>query len=170
MSGIGDAMAIQEQDKLDEQQAANNARLYNPDGSAKANDFVKPKPPVSVFPAGLADAGTELTVNTDQVGNVRGQMGSNLKDLQTTLTQLISNGEFGAAIGGWSTADGFGSNVLNAYEGITQFLQDLNSAWDLVTANLAKAVTNYADTESTIASQASKIGSEAAPSGSLGGG
>jgi hypothetical protein len=169
MGAIDDAMELREQDKLDQQQAANNARLYNPDGSAKANDFVMPGMPQSTFPARLADAGSELSVDTGQVGAVRTNMAANLRQLEATLSQLVSNGDFGAAIGGWTTADGFGSNTLNAYEGITQFMQALNSAYDSVTGNLAKTVVNYDDTETTITSAASRIGSEAAPSGSVGG-
>jgi hypothetical protein len=167
VSGIGDSRTLEEQNKIDEQLAANNARQYNPDGSAKANDFVKPKPLQSTFPARLGHAGSELMVNTAQVGTVRTNMTANLKQLEAISSQLVSNGDFGSAVGGWSTADGFGSNTLNAYEAITQFMQDLNSAYDRVTANLAKTVVNYDDTESTIASAASKVGSESAPSGSL---
>ena len=54
MGGYGDALALEDQDKLDQQQAAANARLYNPDGSAKANDFHPPKLPESTFPPSLA--------------------------------------------------------------------------------------------------------------------
>ena len=168
MGAIDDAMELREQDKIDQQQAANNARLYNPDGSARANDFVMPRMPQSAFPASLGHAGSELSVDTGQVGTVRTNMAANLKQLEATLSQLVSNGDFGAAIGGWDTADGFGSNTLNAYEGITQFMQALSSSYDSVTGNLAKTVVNYDDTETTIASAAGRIGSETVPGGALG--
>jgi hypothetical protein len=168
MGAIDDAMELREQDKIDQQQAANNARLYNPDGSARANDFVMPRMPQSTFPASLGHAGSELSVDTGQVGTVRTNMAANLRQLEATLSQLVSNGDFGAAIGGWDTADGFGGNTLNAYEGITQFMQALSSSYDSVTGNLAKTVVNYDDTETTIASAARRIGSETAPGGALG--
>ena len=51
MGGYGDALALEQQDKLDQQQAASNARQYNADGSGKANDYHPPKLPESTFPA-----------------------------------------------------------------------------------------------------------------------
>ncbi len=168
MGAIDDVMALEDQEKLDQQQAANNARQYNADGSAKANDFRPPKLPESAFPARL-DAGSQLRVNRDQLTAVKNQMGTDLARLQATLQQLIGGGAFGGAIGGWSTAAAFGGNASNAYEGITQFIQALNQAYDLVIGNLGKTVTNYADAETTTASAASKIGADAAPGGALSG-
>ncbi|HTW00419.1 MAG TPA: hypothetical protein VMF87_08960 [Streptosporangiaceae bacterium] len=164
MGAIGDEMALQDQEKLDQQQAAQNAREYNADGSAKANDFRPPKLPESTFPKGL-DSGKELTVDRGQLNVVRGQMAADLARLQGTLSQLQGEGAMGGAIGGWTTADGFGSNATNAYEGISQFIQALNSAYDLVIGNLSKTVTNYADAEATTASAASRIGADSAPGG-----
>lgn len=169
MGAIDDAMELRQQDKIDQQQAANSARLYNPDGSAKANDFVMPKMPQSTFPASLGHAGSELSVDTGQVGTVRTNMAANLKQLEATLSQLVSNGDFGAAIGGWDTADGFGSNTLNAYEGITQFMQALNAAYDMVIGALGKTAANYADAETTTASAANQISADAAPGSALSG-
>ena len=45
MGGYGDALALEQQEQLDQQQAAANSRLYNPDGSWKANDFTPPALP-----------------------------------------------------------------------------------------------------------------------------
>jgi uncharacterized protein YukE len=168
MGAIGDEMALADQEKLDQQQAADHARQYNADGSAKANDFRPPKLPESAFPASL-DAGRQLRVNRDQLGAVKNQMGSDLARLQATLQQLIGNGAFGGAIGGWGTATAFGGNATNAYEGITQFTQALNEAYDTVIGNLGKTVANYADAETTTASAASKIGAEASPGGAQSG-
>jgi hypothetical protein len=168
MGAIDDVMALEDQEKLDQQQAASNARLYNADGSAKANDFHPPKLPESAFPARL-DAGTEVSVSRDQLTAVKNQMGTDLGRLQATLQRLIGNGAFGGAIGGWGTASAFGGNATNAYEGITQFIQALNQAFDGVIGNLGKTVTNYADAEATTASAASKVGAEAAPAGPLSG-
>ncbi|HTS95878.1 MAG TPA: hypothetical protein VMI33_04595 [Streptosporangiaceae bacterium] len=168
MGASDDVMALDDQEKIDQQQAANNARQYNADGSAKANDYRPPKLPESAFPAGL-NTGQELTVNRDQLSTIKGQMGRDLASLQATLQQLSSNGAFGGAFGGWDTADAFGSNATNAYEGITQFIQALNAAYDLVIGNLGKTVANYADAEATTASAASRIGADAAPGGTLSG-
>jgi hypothetical protein len=164
MGAIGDEMALQDQEKLDQQQAAQNAREYNPDGSAKANDFRAPKLPESTFPKGLT-SGKELTVDRGQLNVVRSQMAADLARLQGTLSQLSGDGAMGGAIGGWETADAFGGNATNAYEGITQFIQALNAAYDLVIGNLSKTVTNYADAEATTASAASRIGADSAPGG-----
>lgn len=168
MSGVGDALELQEQEKLDQQQAANNARQYNADGSAKANDYRAPKIPQSAFPASL-DAGTQLRVNRDQLLAVKNQMGPDLARLQAAWQKLSGSGAFGGAIGGWTTADAFGGNATNAYEGIAQFMQALNEAYDMVIGVLGKTVTNYADAETTTASAASKIGADAAPGGTLNG-
>ncbi|HUA27817.1 MAG TPA: hypothetical protein VMC03_02945 [Streptosporangiaceae bacterium] len=164
MGAIGDEMALQDQERLDQQQAAQNAREYNADGSAKANDFRPPKLPESTFPKGL-NSGKELTVDRGQLNVVRGQMAADLARLQGTLSQLQGEGAMGGAIGGWTTADAFGSNATNAYEGITQFIQALNKAYDLVIGNLSKTVANYADAEATTASAASRIGADSAPGG-----
>jgi hypothetical protein len=160
VSGIGDALELQEQEKLDQQQAADNARQYNADGSAKANDFHPPAMPVSSFPAHL-DAGTQLRVNRDQLLAVKNQMGPDLARLEAAWQQLSGTGAFGGAIGGWTTADAFGGNATNAYEGITQFMQALNAAYDMVIGVMGKTVTNYADAETTTASAASQIGADA---------
>jgi len=168
MGGYGDVLAMEEQAKIDKEQAAQNARLYNPDGSAKSNDFVMPKLPKSAFPADLS-AGKELRVNEGKVSSVRGQMSKDVGRLEATLSQLVSEGAFGGAVGGWSTADAFGSNATNAYEGITQFIQALNSAYGMVGGHLAKSVINYSDADTTTASAASRIGAESAPGGSLSG-
>jgi hypothetical protein len=165
MGSIGDVMALLDQEKLDQQQAAQNAREYNPDGSAKANDYRAPKLPESTFPAGLT-SGRELTVNRDSLNSIRAQMAADLSRLQAALSQVSGDGAAGGAIGGWATADGFGGNATNAYEGIMQFIQALNSAYDLVIGNLTKTVANYADAETTTASAARQIGADAAPSGS----
>jgi hypothetical protein len=164
MGAIGDEMALQDQEKLDQQQAAQNAREYNADGSAKANDYRPPALPESAFPKGL-NSGKELTVDRGQLNVVRGQMAADLARLQGTLSQLSGEGAMGGAIGGWETADAFGGNATNAYEGITQFIQALNAAYDLVIGNLSKTVANYADAEATTASAASRIGADSAPGG-----
>ncbi len=164
MGVIQEETVLADQEKLDQQQAAQNAREYNPDGSAKANDYRPPKLPESTFPKGLT-GGRELTVDRGQLNVVRGQMATDLARLQGTLQQLVSDGAFGGAIGGWVTADAFGSNASNAYEGITQFIQALNEAYDLVIGNLSKTVANYADAETTTAGAASQIGADSAPGG-----
>jgi len=164
MAAIGDEMALADQEKLDQHQAPQNGSEYNPDGSAKANDFRPPKLPESAFPMGL-NSGKELTVDRGQLNAVRGQMAADLARLQGTLQQLSGDGAFGGAIGGWSTADAFGSNATNAYEGITQFIQALNAAYDLVIGNLSKTVANYADAETTTAGAAGQIGADSAMGG-----
>jgi hypothetical protein len=160
VSGFDDALELQEQEKLDQQQAANNARQYNADGSAKTNDFHPPTIPASSFPAHL-DAGTQLRVSRDQLLAVKNQMGPDLARLEAAWQELSGNGAFGGAIGGWTTADAFGGNATNAYEGITQFMQALNAAYDMVIGVMGKTVTNYADAETTTASAASQIGADA---------
>ena len=164
VSGIGDALELTGQEKLDQQQAASNARQYNADGSAKDNDFRAPRMPQSAFPARL-DAAGQFRVNTDQLAAVKNQMGPELAQLQAAWQQLSSTGAFGGAIGGWTTSDAFGGNASNAYEGITQFMHDLNAAYDMVIGVLGKTAANYADAETTTASAASKIGADAAPGG-----
>jgi uncharacterized protein YukE len=116
--------------------------------------------PASSFPANL-DAGTQLRVNRDQLLSVKNQMGPDLARLQAAWQQLSGTGAFGGAIGGWTTADAFGGNATNAYEGITQFMQALNAAYDMVIGVMGKTVTNYADAETTTASAASQIGADA---------
>ena len=168
MSGVGDALELAQQEKLDQQQAANNARQYNADGSAKANDFRTPRMPQSALPASL-DASGQLRVNRDQLAAVKNQMGPELARLQAAWQQLSSTGAFGGSIGGWATSDAFGGNATNAYEGITQFMQALNAAYDMVIGVLGKTAANYADAETTTASAASKIGTDAAPGSALNG-
>ena len=91
MGGYGDALALEQQEQLDQQQAAANSRLYNADGSAKANDFTPPKLPESAFPPSVA-GGTELSVNTDQLQTIATQMHGDLAQLQATLQTLTTAG------------------------------------------------------------------------------
>jgi uncharacterized protein YukE len=159
VGGYGDALALEQQDKLGQQQAASNARLYNADGSAKANDYHPPKLPESAFPAGLT-ADKELTVNRDQLTAVATQMHADLVKLQATLQQLNGSGAGGETIGGWPTADALGNNAGSAYWGISQFYQSLNTAYDNVISYLRQTASNYADAESSTASAARGVGTE----------
>jgi uncharacterized protein YukE len=167
MGGYGDVLALEQQAKLDQQQAASNARLYNADGSAKANDYSPPKLPESAFPASPA-AGKELTVNHDQLNAVASQMRADLSQLEATLQQLNSGGAGGATIGGWPTADAFGTNAGSAYWGISQFYQALNAAYDEVISYMRQTASNYADAESSTTSAARGVGSQATATGALG--
>jgi hypothetical protein len=170
MGAIADVMMMEDQDRLDQQAAQASAQTGTPHGPiAETDDFRMPPLPTSNFPKGL-NAGGQFSVYPDQLTAVRGQMvgGGELGELTKSLSQLISNGAFGAAIGGWETADGFGSNAENAYQAITQFMQALNTAYELVASSVGKAAQNYSDADATTASAASQVSSEAAP-GSLAG-
>jgi hypothetical protein len=167
VGAYGDVLALEQQNKLDQQQAASNARLYNPDGSAKANDYHPPRLPESAFPSGLT-AAKQLTVNRDQLTAVATQMHTDLIQLQATLQQLNGGGAGGETVGGWPTADAFGANAGSAYWGISQFYQALNTVYDEVISYLRQTASNYADAESSTASAARNVGTEAAPSSALG--
>jgi hypothetical protein len=167
MGAIADVMMMEDQDRLDQQAAQASAQKSTPDGPVVAvDDFRMPSLPQSDFPKGL-DAGGQFSVYPDQLTAVKGQMvgGSELGQLTKSLANLLSNGAFGAAIGGWDTADGFGSNAENAYQAITQFMQALNKAYDLVASGVGKAAQNYGDADATTESAASQVSSEAAPGG-----
>jgi uncharacterized protein YukE len=168
MGGYGDALALEQQEQLDQQQAAANSRLYNADGSGKANDFTPPALPESAFPPSVA-GGTELSVNTDQLQTIAAQMHGDLAQLQATLQTLNNGGVLGELLGGgWPTAEALGSTAGNAYWGISQFYQDLNHAYDMVIGYMRQSASNYADAETTTASAARTVGSETTPGGALG--
>jgi hypothetical protein len=149
MSGYFDELMLQQQEKAQQQQAAHEARLYNPDGSAKANDY---RPPASLTASTIPNVeprgGGELIVHRDRLLSVARTMQQDLAHLQATLAQLESAGAGGATIGGWETADAFGTNAGNAYTGIWQFYQALNTAYEMVITNLRQSVSNYEDAES----------------------
>lgn len=157
MGAYGDVLALEQQDKLNQQQAAINARLYNADGSGKANDYRPPKLPESAFPSGPA-ASKDLTVNLDQLTAVATQMRADLNQLQATLQKLNGGEEAGRATGGWPTANAFGTNAGNAHSGIVQFYQALNAAYDEVVSYLRQTASNYADAESATVSAARGVG------------
>jgi uncharacterized protein YukE len=161
MGAIADVIELEHQEKLD-QAAQAGAAKGSSDDSASGSNFHMPKLPASAFPAGL-HAGGQFRVDPQQLTSVKGQMGGDLGKLQSALARLIGDGAFGAAFGGWETADAFGGNALNAYEGVTQFMQALNSAYDLVTGHLGQAAANYQDADDTTAGAASRIGAETAP-------
>jgi uncharacterized protein YukE len=167
MGAIADVMMLEDQDKLDREATQASAQKGTPDALAvKTDDFHLPPLPESTFPKGL-NAGGQFSVYPDQLTAVRGAMvGSS--ELTNALNDLISNGAFGTAIGGWDTAGAFGSNAENAYQAITQFMQALNNAYDMVATSVGKAAQNYGDADATTASAASKVGSEAAPGGLAG--
>jgi uncharacterized protein YukE len=157
MGAIADVMALEDQEKLDQEAAAASAAPRDP---VKTEGFHMPKMPASAFPKGLKASG-EFHVAPDQLHSVKAQMVGDLGRLTSALSQVVSYGAFGSAIGGWDTADAFGSNALNAYEAITQFMQALNTAYDQVANNVGKAAQNYADADATTQSAASTVGSEA---------
>jgi uncharacterized protein YukE len=159
MGAIADVMALEDQDKLDRQAAAANAKPISP---VRVEGFHKAKTPTSTFPKGLKADG-QFRVVPDELNSVKAKMLKDLNRLQGALTQLTNEGAMGSAIGGWDTADAFGSNTLNAYEAITQFMQALNSAYDMVAGNVGRAAQNYSDADATTASAASQIGTETAP-------
>jgi uncharacterized protein YukE len=170
MGAIADVMMLEDQQKLDREAAQASARKDTPEGPVvETDDFRMPPLPESTFPKGLK-AGGQFSVYPDQLTAVRGAMvgGSELGELTNALNNLISNGAFGAAVGGWDTAGAFGSNVENAYQAITQFMQALNKAYDMVATSVGKAAQNYGDADATTASAASRVGSEAAPGGLAG--
>jgi uncharacterized protein YukE len=170
MGAIADVMMLEDQDKLDRQATQASAQKATADGLVvKADDFRMPPLPESTFPKGLK-AGGQFSVYPDQLTAVRGAMtgGSELGELTSALNNLVSNGAFGAGIGGWDTAGAFGSNAENAYQAITQFMQALNKAYDMVATAVGKAAQNYGDADATTASAASRVGSEAAPGGLAG--
>jgi uncharacterized protein YukE len=158
MGGSYDARMLEQQNKLDAQQAARNAALYNPDGSAKADDYRPPRLPESSFP-GLV-GGTELTVNRDGLNQVAAAMQSDLDLLQQTLQQFDGSGWGGEMIDGWPTATAFGSNAGNAYDGISTFYGELNTAYDMVIDNVQQTARNYADAESATEGAARGVGGE----------
>ncbi len=165
MGGAYDAKMLQQQDQ---QQAASAAQPYHPDGSAKANDYRPPKLPQSSFPSlGPAGGGGHgIEVDRAQLTQVATQMAADLNRLGAALSTLYSEGAGGELIGGWPTADAFGTNAGNAYAGITQFYAQLNQAYDLVISNIHQTVSNYADAEASTVSAVHSVGPDAA-SGSL---
>jgi hypothetical protein len=153
MGGSFDVRMLQQQDQQDPQ--ASSSQLYNPDGSGKANDYHTPALPQSSFPPlGPAGGGKGVTVDRARLTQVATQMAADLARLQATLQTLYSDGAGGGLIGGWPTAEAFGENAVNAYEGIAQFYQNLNSAYDLVIGNIHQTVSNYADAEAANVSAA----------------
>jgi hypothetical protein len=67
MGAIADVMALEDQEKLDQQAAAAKAVPKDP---VKVDGFVKPKTSASAFPKGLKASG-EFRVNPDQLTSVR---------------------------------------------------------------------------------------------------
>jgi uncharacterized protein YukE len=170
MGAIADVMMLEDQDRLDREATQAGTQKGTPDiSAAKADDFRMPALPQSTFPKGL-NAGGQFSVYPDQLTAVRGAMvgGSELGELVSTLSNLISNGAFGSAVGGWDTAGAFGSNAENAYQAITQFMQALNNAYEMVATSVGKAAQNYNDADATTESAASRVSSEAAPGGLAG--
>lgn len=163
MGGAGDARILQQQAQ---EQAAQNAKTYNPDGSAKANDYRPPALPASSFPE-LTGGNGHFEVHTDRLRQVATQMGGELDRLYSSVMDIYNNGYGGAELTGWSTADQFAANAGSAYDGISQFHSDLNNAYQLVIGNLHKTAVNYADAESASSSAARTVGSDTSLPGGL---
>jgi hypothetical protein len=163
MGGAGDARIMQQQAQ---DQAAQNASIYNPDGSAKANDYHQPALPTSSFPE-LTGGNGHFEVHTDRLRQVAAQMSGELNRLYASVMDIYNNGYGGAELGGWSTADQFAANAGSAYDGISQFHADLNDAYQQVVGNLHKTAANYADAESASSSAARTVGSDTVLPGGL---
>jgi hypothetical protein len=163
MGAIQDQMALTDQERLDKRASAISGQGgYNSDGSAKANDFHRSELPPSNWPAHLTADG-QFSVYPDALTQVANQMSGDLTALQNTLTALNNYGGGGATLGGWDTADGMGNNAGQAYYGISTFYQTLNDVCDQVIGYLRQTVTNYADAETTTATAANNVGTDAAP-------
>src|SRR5579875_3705274 len=100
MGGYFDELMLQQQDKATQQQAAREARLYNPDGSAKANDYRPPALPTSAFPSVEPRGGGELIVHRDRLMAVARGMHQDLVDLQAALARRNSAGAAAMLVGG----------------------------------------------------------------------
>lgn len=149
MGGSFDAKMLQQQEQEDQQAAAHNAQIYNPDGSGKANDYHGSKLPESSFPHLGPAGGGHLMVDRASLAQVATQMKADLTKLAATLQDLYANGAGAELIGGWPTADAFGANAGSAYEGISQFYDRLNQAYEMVISNIHQTVNNYADAEAS---------------------
>jgi hypothetical protein len=160
MSGIGDAMALQDQEKIDQAAAAAHARQYNPDGTLRADNYRPPARPESTFPPGLTFGG-HLQVNREGLTQVARQMRSDLTELQGNLQQLCGRGAGGGSLDGWDTAAALGANASNAYAAITTYYQQLNAVYEQMIAYLQQTAQNYGDAEDTTAAAARNVGSGA---------
>jgi hypothetical protein len=159
MGAIDDAMMLQDQEKVDQAAAAAHAKEYNPDGTLRADNYRQPALPKSTFPPNLKFGG-HLRVNREQLKAVAGQMQTDLAQLQSDLQALNSSGAGGGTVGGWDTADGFGTNAGSAYYGISQFYQKLNAVYDQVIGYLHQTAANYGDAEEASATAARSVGSD----------
>jgi hypothetical protein len=165
MGAIGDAMALEDQEKIDQQAAAAaHAREYNLDGTLKADNYHPPALPGSTFPPGLTRGGGEFHVDRGQLMTVANNMKTDLASLVSALQGLYGGGAGGATLAGWGTAEAVGNNAGSAFYGISTFLSDLNQVYDTVIGNLHQTAANYDDADSATATAASKVGSESAPS------
>jgi hypothetical protein len=161
MGGAFDAKMLQQQQQEQQQQ---DSQQYNPDGSGKANDYHRVQVPQSSFPKlGPSGGGKSLVVDRGRLLQVASQMAADLAKLRATLQTLQSEGAGGELVFGWPTADGFGANAGNAYEGISTFYDNLNAAYDQVISNIHQTVTNYADAETSTVTAAHRVGPDSAP-------
>jgi hypothetical protein len=168
MGAIGDVMALEDQEKLDQEAAAAaHAKEYNANGTLKADDYRPPTLAKSTFPAGIRFGG-ELRVNRDGLTAVAGSMNQELSgQLQPGLQDLNNGGGGGGTIGGWDTADGMGTNAGNAWYAISSAYQSLNAVYEEFVTSLRQTASNYADAEDATTTAARNVGSDAAPSGGL---
>lgn len=163
MGAIGDEMALQDQEKIDQAAAAQHAKEYNPDGTLKSANYRAPVLAKSTFPPHLNFGSGELRVNREGLTNVARAMHGDLASLQNTLQTLNNGGAGGGTVGGWTTADNFGTNAGSAYWGISNFYQQLNAVYDQVIAYLQRTASNYADAEAETTVAANNVGSDVSP-------
>jgi hypothetical protein len=167
MGAIGDVMALEDQEKLDQEAAAAHAKLYNANGTLKADDYRPPPLHESAFPTDISFGG-ELRVNRDGLTAVAGSMGQELtQQLQPGLQALNNGGAGGGTIGGWDTADALGTNLSNAWYAISSAYQRLNAVYDEFVTYLRQTASNYGDAEDATTTAARNVGSDAAPNGDL---
>lgn len=167
MGAIDDVMALEDQEKLDQEAAANHAKLYNANGTLKADDYRPPTLPKSTFPADISFGG-ELRVNRGGLTAVANAMNGELTgQLQPGLQKLNNGGAGGGTIGGWQTADALGTNLSNAWYAISSAYQRLNAVYEEFVTYLSQTAGNYADAEEATMTAARNVGSDAAPGGGL---
>jgi uncharacterized protein YukE len=121
-------------------------------------DFTAPKLHVAAV-ASQPAVGSGFWVETPQLTNVAGAMGSDQSTAQAGLNTLNNEGPLASLVSsGWDVSDAVGTNAENAYYGISALTTKLLSSYEDMSTFLRKAATGYNDADDNAAGAARSIG------------
>jgi uncharacterized protein YukE len=157
VTSFGDSLPATNQESLDQAVQAVPTVWQAPDVAPPQPNF-QARPVHVKGVASQPAVGSGFTVETPQLTNVAGAMGSDQSTAQSGLNTLNNEGPLAALVAaGWDQSNNLGANAENAYYGISALTSKLLSSYEDMSAYLRKAATGYNDADDSASGAARSI-------------